>query len=340
MSYFFLALKILLGVGFVVFYVAVLHPVLVGLLYKTARKEWRTGTPRKAVYFLICIAALLLPFGVPRFLAPVRLFYAAMAVGLILKLISYLKEHGWPGRPFDPGKDFLEFMNGYAINYPERPEPFEDDEAVPRPAALVRRAVIVYALVASIAALDHSLGLRRSIPLFATNTVTFVSFVLFLQATQDAIRFRLLGRGLKPEISLVDLRLFWSKTYELAVSRTNPMLYRWLLRYVYVPLGGRNHPARTMLVCCLLGGVLYEYLLVSASMRLSGLWFASFAAHGFLISCESLLGPRRERLVLRLGERPLWSQGLVALVSFLNLVVTLAVAQLFSLGLDQVVRLH
>jgi hypothetical protein len=340
MSYFFLALKILLGVGFVVFYVAVLHPFAVGLLYKTAQKERGTGRPRRAVYLLVCLAALLLPLGVPRFLAPVRLFYAAMAVGLILKLISYLREHGWPARLLDPGEDFLEFMSGYAVTYPERPEPFEDDESVPRPAALARRAALVYALVGSIAVLDHSLGLRRAIPLFATNAVTFVSFVLLLQATQDAIRVRLLGKGLKPELSLVDLRLFWSKTYELAVSRTNPMLYRWLLRYVYVPLGGKNHPARTMLVCCLLGGVIYEYMLASASMRLSGLWLAYFAAHGLLIFCESLWRPRRERLFLRLGERSLWYQGLVALLSLLNLALTLAVAQLLSLGLDQVIRLH
>ncbi len=340
MSYFFLSLKILLGVGVALFYIAVLYPWAVRLLGNVARREWETKRPCSAAYVAISLGMLVLPFGVPRFLAPVRLFYAAMAVLTILKLISYLKEHGWPRRLLAHQEDFTAFMHTYTINYPERPEPCEDGESMAEPRALKRRAYLICALVGAIGFLNVSLALWRYTPAPIVTIAKFVCVVLLLQATQDVLRARLIRKGLRPDLVLVDLRLFWSRTFELAMLRTHPMLYRWLLRYLYVPLGGRNHPIRNMMLCYVFSGILHEYMLAIASMKLSGLWFAYFAANGLLVCCESVVKPSRERLLIRLGERSFWYQATEVLFRLVNLLLTLALAHVLFMGLDQVIVFH
>ena len=340
MNYFFLFAKILLGVVLVLAYPLVLQPLAVSLYYKSIQRVWRTRSADTFMLLVVSLALLLLPFLIPRFLPVVRLFYAAMAIILIQKVVSYLREHGWPWSLVEPQHGYVDFMHSCTINYSERPEPLEEGEETPSPTYLRWRAALHYAVVAAAIVLNVTMGIWRYTPPLAATLAKVLLCILAFHATQDVLNAGLIKKGLKPDIVLIDLRLFWSRTYELCVLRMNPITYRWLLRYVYLPLGGKNHPLRNILACYLASGLWHEYALSIASMKVSGLWCAYFTLNGLIVCVEGLLRNHRERFFERLGEGTVRYRMVELAMSTMNFALNVCVAHLLFLGLDQVIRFH
>jgi hypothetical protein len=231
-------------------------------------------------------------------------------------------------------------MDGYTTNYAERPETLRPEETPPDPWQLRCRALGKFAVPAVVGLLNVQLELWRYTPPLAATLVKALLYVLVLSGQQDLVRAGLRKKGFRPKGVVVDMRLFWSQTYAQTVLRTNPITHRWLFRYVYLPLGGRQHLLRNVLACYLLSGVWHEYLLAIASMQVSGLWFAYFALTGLIVCGERLLMPFRKALFRRLGEGTLGYRALKVAFPIGNLLLNVCMAHLIMMGFNQVIRFH
>jgi D-alanyl-lipoteichoic acid acyltransferase DltB (MBOAT superfamily) len=136
------------------------------------------------------------------------------------------------------------------------------------------------------------------------------------------------------------LRLFVSDTYEKVLLRLNPTTHRWLLRYVYLPLGGNQNRVRNTLLSYGLSGLWHEYLLVAASMTLTGLWFAYFAVNGVIVSLEPFAGSVRGALLSGFAPASIAHRTLSRAVQLLNFLLNVLVAHLMFRGLELVVEFH
>lgn len=336
-----LHVKIFWGIVFFLLYAFVLQPLIVRIFFPLVRQgAGQPGKRRKAALILLLLTLLVLPLIVMDTFAIVRLFYAMMAITNIQKVVSYIKEGGGTGSAGEQKEEYLSFMAGYTTNFAERPGPLSGEEETPDPGQLRLRALLKLAVPVIVILLNVKLGLWRHTPPLCATAVKGLLFIVGLSAQQDLVRAGLLKRGLRPDVSILDMRLFRSETFSGSLLRANPTTHQWLLRYVYLPLGGRTHPLRSILACYLLSGLWHEYLLSIASMRISGLWFAYFALNGLFVYGDGLLRPHREGLYRKVGEdsfacrvsKIAWWTG----YSFIQL----CLAHLFMTGLGQVVRFH
>jgi hypothetical protein len=263
-----------------------------------------------------------------------------MAITTIHKLVSYLSERRRLAPAEDPKKEYFEFMNGLTTNFTERPAPQTAGEPVPSPGALRWRAAATLAIPALAAISNVQLGLWRYTPPWVATPVKVLLFILILSAQQDLVHAALIKKGLKPDIKIVDFRLFCSETYAQVLLRANPVTYKWLLRYIYIPLGGENRRLLGTLAAYFLSGLWHEYLLIIASMKITGLWFSYFALNGLLVCAESLLMPYREKLYQRLDARSTAYRVLKTTVPILNFTLNVCVAHLMFVGLEAVISFH
>lgn len=84
-------------------------------------------------------------------------------------------------------------------------------------------------------------------------------------------------------------REFWGRRWNLFV-------HRFVMRFVFFPLGGRRHPMRATLVVFLASGVMHEYFIVACLGRMSsypGWMTAFFTIHGAGVIAQMALQRRR-----------------------------------------------
>jgi len=336
-----LHVKILWGIGFFLLYSLLLQPLIVRILFPPAREGARQPGMRTTVpLILIFLVLLILPLIVIDTFAIVRLFYAMMAVTNIQKVVSYIKEGGGSGAPGEQQEEYLSFMAGYTTNFSERPVPLSADEETPDPGRLRFRALTKLAVPAIVILLNVKLGLWRYTPPLCATAVKGLLFIVGLSAQQDLVRAGLIKRGLRPDVVILDMRLFRSDTFSGSLLRANPTTHQWLLRYVYLPLGGKMHLLRSTLACYLLSGLWHEYLLSIASMRINGLWFAYFALNGLFVYGDGLVRPHRQALFRKVGKDTFTCRAMKIAWLIGTSFIQLCLAHLFMTGLGQVIRFH
>jgi hypothetical protein len=333
--------EILLGIGFFLLYVLVLQPLILRILYPPVRDTaGRRGTREKVLLGLACLALLLLPLMVPEEIKVVRLFYAMMAVTTIQKVVSYVKEGGGTAPSHGGREEYLYFMNGPTTNFTERPGPLSEGEETPDPGRLRLRALAKLAVPAIVIVLNVKLGLWRYTPPLLATAVKGLLFIVGLSAQQDLVHAGLIRKGLRPDVVILDRRLFRIETFSGSLLRANPTTHQWLFRYVYLPLGGKMHRSRSVLASYVLSGLWHEYMLSIASMEIRGLWFAYFTLNGLFVLADDRIKPCRQALFRKAGEgaAPFRVLRIAFLVGYGF--IQLCLAHLFMLGLGQVVRFH
>jgi hypothetical protein len=331
---------ILWGVGLVLLYILALQPLFISILYRLLQ---RISVGRGGLRFdltALAISLLLLPFALPAAFALVRAFYGMMAIANIQKLVSYWNEGGPRGAALDSKAAYLDFMNGLTTNYWEQPAPLAVSAEKPDPRKLRLSALFKIVVLAAAVLLNVRFRLWTVTPPLAATLVKSLLFVVFLWAQRDLVHAALIAKGLKPDIQVVDLRLFVSDTYEKVLLRLNPTTHRWLLRYVYLPLGGNQNRVRNTLLSYGLSGLWHEYLLVAASMTLTGLWFAYFAVNGVIVSLEPFAGSVRGALLSGFAPASIAHRTLSRAVQLLNFLLNVLVAHLMFRGLELVVEFH
>ncbi len=336
-----LHVKILWGIGFFLLYALLLQPLIVRILFPLAREGARQPRMRTTVpLILLSLALLVLPLIVIDTFAIVRLFYAMMAITNIQKVVSYIKEGGSAGPLGEQKEEYLSFMADYTTNFAERPVPLSADEGTPDPGQLRFRALLKLAVPAIVILLNVKLGLWRYTPPLCATAMKGLLFIVGLSAQQDLVRAGLIKRGFRPDVVILDMRLFRSDTFSGSLLRANPTTHQWLLRYVYLPLGGKMHLLRSTLACYLLSGLWHEYLLSIASMRISGLWFAYFALNGLFVYGDGFVRPHRQALFRKVGEYTFACRALKIAWLIGYSFIQLCLAHLFMTGLGQVIRFH
>ncbi len=328
------------GAGFVLLYILALQPLFISILYRLLQ---RSSASRRGFRFdltVLALSLLLLPFALPAAFTLVRAFYGMMAIANIQKLVSYWKEGGPRGAELDSKGAYLDFMNGLTTNFWEQPAPLASSDEKPDPRRLRLAALVKIAILTAAVLLNVRLNLWTRTPPLAATLVKSLLFVVFLWAQRDLVHAALIAKGLKPDIQVVDLRLFVSDTYEKVLLRLNPTTHRWLLRYLYLPLGGNRNRVRNTLLSYGLSGLWHEYLLVAASMKLTGLWFAYFAVNGVVVSFEPAIGPSRTALLARFAPDSMVHHSLKRVIQLVNFLLNVLVAHLMFLGLEQVVDFH
>jgi hypothetical protein len=264
-----------------------------------------------------------------------------MAITTMQKVVSYIKEGGsTAGSQDEQREEYLSFMAGYTTNFAERPLPLSGNEEVPDPGRLRFRALLKLAVPAITILLNVTLGLWRYTPPLCATAVKGLLFIVGFSAQQDLVRAGLIKKGLRPDVVILDMRLFRSDTFSGSLLRANPTTHQWLLRYVYLPLGGKSRRLRSILACFLLSGLWHEYLLSIASMQISGLWFAYFALNGLFVYGDGLVRPHRQALYRRVGEDSFSCRVLKITWLIGYSLIQLCLAHLFMTGLDQVIRFH
>lgn len=328
------------GAGFVLLYLLALQPLFISILYRLLQRS--SGSHRGFRFDLTALALslLLLPFALPAAFTLVRAFYGMMAIANIQKLVSYWQEGGPRGAALDSKGAYLDFMNGLTTNYWEQPAPLAASDEKPDPRRLRLAALVKIVILAAAVFLNVRLDLWTETPPLAATLVKSLLFVVFMWAQRDLVHAALISKGLKPDIQVVDLRLFVSDTYEKVLLRLNPTTHRWLLRYVYLPLGGNRNRIRNTLLSYGLSGLWHEYLLVAASMKLTGLWFAYFAVNGVIVSLEPVVGSLRNVLLARFVPDSMAHWTLKRVINMMNFLLNVLIAHLMFRGLELVVEFH
>lgn len=118
------------------------------------------------------------------------------------------------------------------------------------------------------------------------------------------------GPGFKPMELMGGIAKVWQSI--------NVPFHDWLLRYVYIPLGGNRRPVLAVMGAFIFSGLLFEVVFGLASNGWSGRALGFFTIHGFMVAVAKRGGARPGRVT----TRPL-------LVGGVGLAVLLVTAPLF-----------
>jgi hypothetical protein len=245
-----------------------------------------------------CFVPLVLvcPLLIPRADVGLRAASAFLSGDITSKMVDYLRQWGHLERGIVLGEyyRFLIPLPALSAVYPDHKRRLMRPES-PWPQVLRLVGGIVGAIVAVLAVRAlSSIALMRSN--FALNhAAMLLTFVLAIESLSRAIcgLERLAGFDTTPIIR----NAYLSRTVSEFWRRYNDRIHAWLYRNVFQPTGGRRAPVRSVMLVCLVSGVLHEVMFALATSRVTGYQFAFFAIQG----PAALASGRLERLARRGG---------------------------------------
>jgi hypothetical protein len=258
----------------------------------------------------VAMAGCALPFFLPASAPLLRAFALALSFLFLIKALMFAAGHVRPrGRI-----DFLLFIFTFAVvrwETPRRPDPR-------RAARSFLTGLGQFGLAWLIMIVVLRLDRHNPVQLFTAQVGFYLVVAAIFNLTEVVISLRGLDHAdlfNNPLRSLTPGE-FWGR-------RWNSWISHLLHRYVFLPAGGRRHPARGILAAFAASAVFHEVIADVGTRKFNGAMLAYFLIQGALVAVTA-----RSPFVRRLArERPL-------VAWFLTTLLMLATGVLFIRGMD------